>query len=107
MLALVLTFTAVWVVALIGGALGSILLRARLIRRLKEQHASVLAELGSPASIGYDSGVVWKWVWNRKYEGLGDPVANRIAGALRITFLVFLAAAVVTFVLVLVGKFLK
>ena len=107
MLALVLTFTAVWVVALIGGALGSILLRARLIRRLKEQHASVWAELGSPASIGYDSGVLWKWVWNRSYKALGDPVATRIAGALRITFPVFLAAAVVTFALALVGKFLK
>ena len=106
MLALVLTITAIWVVALIGGALGSIFLRARLVRRLKEFHALVWAELGSPASVAHDSGVVWKWVWERKYEGLGDPETTRIARMLRITVSVLLVAVVLAILLALTGKFL-
>ena len=107
MFALILTLTAIWVAALIGGAVGSILLRARLVRRLREFHSLDWAELGSPASVGHDSGVVWKWVWRRKYEGLGDPETIRIARMLRITVPIFLVAVALAILLALGGKFLK
>jgi hypothetical protein len=104
MLALVLALAAIWIVVLIGGGLGSLLLRAALVRRLKERHRSIWTELGSPGTVGYDSGVVWKWVWSRQYVNLGDPATERIAKALRVVVLAFLASVAVTIALALVGK---
>jgi hypothetical protein len=107
LLAFILTLAAILIVALFGGAVGTLMLRASLVRRLREHHSLIWSELGSPAPVGYDSGIVWKWVWARRYVKLNDPTTIRIAKTLRFVVLVFISSIAITFALMLVDQFLR
>jgi hypothetical protein len=62
-------YPLIWSIActLVGMA---VVLRAALIKRLRDQHPTVWEELGSPSPIGVSAESLWGWVWRREYAKL-------------------------------------
>jgi hypothetical protein len=109
-LPLILALAFIWIVAFLGGIIGTLVFRPMLNRTLRERHPSIWAILGAPALsaslTGGDSGSVWKWVWHRRYLELNDPITARVANAYRLAGVALFASAILAIAFALLGKFL-
>jgi hypothetical protein len=90
-------YPLIWSIActLVGMA---VVLRAALIKRLRDQHPAVWEELGSPSPIGVSAESLWGWVWRREYAKLNDTQTFRLATWYRTVCVVLLLGLIVAFV---------
>ena len=81
-----------------------VILLSKLLSLLKEAHESAFERLGRPSLITNNSlqhtGKLLRFLFTREYISLQDPNVARLAGILRVEFVILVFLMIVSFVLV-------